>query len=147
VRDVENRSRELYECNKRLEAHIHVRRAGPAPHCAALHCWLPCYHHALPTPAATRARRQLLMPPPPPAAPLPRPQDLESRKRAPLYQKKQEDELRAANEKAQEAEIRAQEAELRAKEVKARAGAARCCCCCCCRCRPLLLPPAAVACV
>ena len=44
--------------------------------------------------------------------------DLESRKRAPLYQKKQEEELRAAVEKAQECEIRAQEAELRCKEAK-----------------------------
>jgi hypothetical protein len=47
-------------------------------------------------------------------------QDLESRKRAPLYQKRQEDELRATVEKAQEAEIRAQDAELRAKEIKVR---------------------------
>ena len=46
--------------------------------------------------------------------------DLESRKRAPLYQKKQEEELRAANEKAQEADIRAQEAELKYKEAKVR---------------------------
>ena len=45
-------------------------------------------------------------------------QDLESRKRAPLYQKKQEEELRAQTEKAQEAEIRAQEAELKFKEAK-----------------------------
>lgn len=45
--------------------------------------------------------------------------DLESRKRAPLYQKRQEEELRAAIEKAQEAEIRAQEAELKFKEAKA----------------------------
>ena len=44
--------------------------------------------------------------------------DLETRKRAPLYQKKQEEELRAATEKAQEAEGRAQEAETRAKEAK-----------------------------
>ena len=46
-------------------------------------------------------------------------QDLESRKRAPLYQKKQEEELRAQTEKAQEAEIRAQDAELKCKEAKA----------------------------
>ena len=44
--------------------------------------------------------------------------DLETRKRAPLYQKKQEEELRAATEKAQEAEVRALEAEARAKEAK-----------------------------
>lgn len=44
--------------------------------------------------------------------------DLESRKRAPLYQKKQEEELRVANEKAAEAEARAQEAESKAKELK-----------------------------
>ena len=62
------RERDLYESNKRLEAHI---------------------------------------------------SDLESRKRAPLYQKKQEQELRAATEKAQEAEIRAQDAELKHKEAKA----------------------------
>ena len=44
--------------------------------------------------------------------------DLESRKRAPLYQKKQEEELRAAIEKAQECEIKAQDAELKQKEAK-----------------------------
>jgi hypothetical protein len=44
--------------------------------------------------------------------------DLESRKRAPLYQKKQEEELRAATEKAVEADLRATEAELRTKEAK-----------------------------
>lgn len=44
--------------------------------------------------------------------------DLETRKRAPLYQKKQEEELRAATEKAQEAEGRAQEAEAKFKEAK-----------------------------
>ena len=44
--------------------------------------------------------------------------DLETRKRAPLYQKKQEEELKAAMEKAQEAEIRATEAELKCKEAK-----------------------------
>lgn len=44
--------------------------------------------------------------------------DLESRKRAPLYQKKQEEELKAASEKAQEAEARAQEAEIKFKEAK-----------------------------
>lgn len=48
--------------------------------------------------------------------------DLESRKRAPLYQKKQEEELRVATEKAAEAEARAQEAEAKAKELKV------CCC-------------------
>ena len=37
--------------------------------------------------------------------------DLESRKRAPLYQKRQEEELRAALEKATEADARAHEAE------------------------------------
>lgn len=46
--------------------------------------------------------------------------DLETRKRAPLYQKKQEEELKAAVEKAQEAEIRATEAELKCKEAKVR---------------------------
>lgn len=65
---VENRSREMYEVNQRLEAHI---------------------------------------------------QDLQARKRAPLYQKKQEEELKAANEKAQEAEVRVQEMESRLKEAKA----------------------------
>lgn len=45
--------------------------------------------------------------------------DLESRKRAPLYQKKQEEELKAATEKAQECEIRAVDAELKYKEAKA----------------------------
>lgn len=49
-------------------------------------------------------------------------QDLESRKRAPLYQKKQEDELKAAQDKAAEAEIRAGEAELRHKEAKVGGG-------------------------
>lgn len=44
--------------------------------------------------------------------------DLESRKRAPLYQKKQEEELKAAIEKAQEADLRAQAAELHCKEAK-----------------------------
>ena len=48
--------------------------------------------------------------------------DLETRKRAPLYQKKQEEELRAATQKAQEAEGRAVEAEARAKEAKVRIG-------------------------
>ncbi|GLI69864.1 hypothetical protein VaNZ11_014581 [Volvox africanus] len=46
-------------------------------------------------------------------------QELESRKRAPLYQKKQEEELRAALEKAKECEVRALEAELRSKELRA----------------------------
>ena len=44
--------------------------------------------------------------------------DLESRKHAPLYQKKQEEELRAAIEKAQDCEIKAQDAELKQKEAK-----------------------------
>ena len=44
--------------------------------------------------------------------------DLESRKRAPLYQKKQEEELKAATEKAQECEIRAVDAEIKYKEAK-----------------------------
>ena len=44
--------------------------------------------------------------------------DLESRKRAPLYQKKQEEELKAAIEKAQECEIRAVDAEMKHKEAK-----------------------------
>lgn len=46
------------------------------------------------------------------------PQDLETRKRAPLYQKKQEEEMRAVAEKAAEADIRAQEAEIKFKEAK-----------------------------
>lgn len=45
--------------------------------------------------------------------------DLESRKRAPLYQKRQEEELAAAVEKAAEAEARATSAEGRAKDAKA----------------------------
>ena len=44
--------------------------------------------------------------------------DLETRKRAPLYQKRQEEELRAALEKGAEADARAQDAETRAKEAK-----------------------------
>ena len=56
----------------------------------------------------------LSLPLPPP------PQDLESRKRAPLYQKKQEEELKAAQDKAAEAEIRAGEAELKYKEARVR---------------------------
>lgn len=44
--------------------------------------------------------------------------DLETRKRAPLYQKKQEEELKAAVEKAQEADSRAAEAEAKCKEAK-----------------------------
>lgn len=74
VEEVEERSRNLYDCNQRLEAHVH---------------------------------------------------DLESRKRAPLYQKKQEEELKAAVDKAIEAETRAHEAELRAKEHKV----GSCCAC------------------
>ena len=42
--------------------------------------------------------------------------DLESRKRAPLYQKKQEEELKAAVDKAHEA--RASDAEQRARQAK-----------------------------
>ncbi len=45
-------------------------------------------------------------------------QDLETRKRAPLYQKKQEEELKAACDKAIEAEVRAGEAEIAAREAK-----------------------------
>lgn len=67
IAEVEERSRELYDCNQRLEAHV---------------------------------------------------RDLESRKRPPLYQKKQEEELKAAIDKAVEAETRAHEADLRAKEFK-----------------------------
>ena len=44
--------------------------------------------------------------------------DLETRKRAPLYQKKQEEELRAAMDKASDAEARAVDADARAKEAK-----------------------------
>jgi hypothetical protein len=46
--------------------------------------------------------------------------DLETRKRAPLYQKRQEEELKAAIEKAQEADARAAEAELKCKEARVR---------------------------
>jgi len=46
--------------------------------------------------------------------------DLESRKRAPLYQKRQEEELAAAVAKAADAEGRAAAAEGRAKDAKAR---------------------------
>lgn len=45
--------------------------------------------------------------------------DLESSKRAPLYQKKQEAELQAAHDKAKEAEARACEAEVKARDAKA----------------------------
>ena len=58
-----------------------------------------------------------LLPHPPPQPP-PQPQDLESRKRAPLYQKRQEEELKAAVDKGAEAEVRAGEAELKCKEAK-----------------------------
>ena len=60
-----------------------------------------------------------LLPHPPPQPP-PQPQDLESRKRAPLYQKRQEEELKAAVDKGAEAEVRAGEAELKCKEAKVR---------------------------
>ena len=46
--------------------------------------------------------------------------DLEGRKRAPLYQKKQEEELRAVIKKAQEREIRAVDAEIKYNEAKVR---------------------------
>ena len=52
--------------------------------------------------------------------------DLESRKRAPLYQKKQEEELKAAIEKAQECEIRTVDAEIKYKEAKVCSKAAKC---------------------
>ena len=52
--------------------------------------------------------------------------DLESRKRAPLYQKKQEEELKAAIEKAQECEIRAVDAEIKYKEAKVCSKAGKC---------------------
>ncbi len=52
--------------------------------------------------------------------------DLESRKRAPLYQKKQEEELRAANEKAAEDEARAQEAEAKCRDAKVRSAGSQC---------------------
>lgn len=48
--------------------------------------------------------------------------DLEKRKRAPLYQKKQEEELKAAVDKAADAEVRAAEAEARYKEAKVGGG-------------------------
>ena len=48
--------------------------------------------------------------------------DLESRKRAPLYQKRQEEELAAAVARAAEAEERAAAAEARAKDAKVRGG-------------------------
>jgi hypothetical protein len=47
-------------------------------------------------------------------------QELESRKRAPLYQKKQEEEAKAAAEKAKAAEERAADAEARCKEARVR---------------------------
>jgi hypothetical protein len=50
-------------------------------------------------------------------------QELESRKRAPLYQKKQEEEAKAAAEKAKAAEERAAEAEARCKEARVRSTA------------------------
>lgn len=46
--------------------------------------------------------------------------DLETRKRAPLYQKKQEEELRAALEKAADSDLRATQAELKYKDAKVR---------------------------
>ena len=46
--------------------------------------------------------------------------DLESRKRAPLYQKKAEEELKAAIEKAAECEILVADAEAKRKEAKVR---------------------------
>lgn len=59
-----------------------------------------------------------------PGRPARRPQELESRKRAPLYQKKQEEELKASVEKAQECECRAVEAEMRCKEARSELEAA-----------------------
>ena len=53
--------------------------------------------------------------------------DLETRKRAPLYQKRQEEELRAALEKGAEADARAQDAETRAKEAKVTRGLCAAC--------------------
>lgn len=50
--------------------------------------------------------------------------DLESRKRAPLYQKRQEEELAAAVARAAEAEERAAAAEARAKDAKVPGGLA-----------------------
>lgn len=50
----------------------------------------------------------------------PNAQELESRKRAPLYQKKQEEEAKAAAEKAKAAEEQAAEAEARCKEARVR---------------------------
>lgn len=85
---------------------------GPAI-CAACS---PEISHRVPTPpsklSATKAARALR----PTFGVLP--QDLEARKRAPLYQKKQEEEMRAVAEKAAEADIRAQEAEIKFKEAK-----------------------------
>ena len=48
--------------------------------------------------------------------------DLESRKRAPLYQKRQEEELAAAVARAAEAEERAAAADARAKDAKVPGG-------------------------
>ncbi len=119
--DAEARARDLYEENKRLSEHISVggraawlpagwrwkgmaRGAGPLLHaitmcsCVAPKMAINFNFFALPYPST--------------------PQDLESRKRAPLYQKKQEEELKAAQDKAAEAEIRACEAELKCKEAR-----------------------------
>lgn len=110
--EAEARARELYECNKRLEVHVGVS-LGPAPS-----TWRSHGHRAVLGGASSRW---------PWANCVPRScmQELESRKRAPLYQKKQEEELKAAVEKAQECEVRAIEAELRAKQAAAETEAAQ----------------------
>lgn len=136
--EAEARGRDLYEENKRLSEHISVGGCG---------CWLArgwtggewLLSCVLPTmlctlewavwpghpqlPAAPRVIwrctcRCIDCFPAPAVSPPPAPQDLETRKRAPLYQKKQEEELKAAQDKAAEAEVRAGEAELKYKEAR-----------------------------
>jgi hypothetical protein len=127
--EAEARERDLYEENKRLAEHISVgwgdllwwvggwvlgnacscNDSSPAPPCpATIHPHIGTACRVISPPSLRCC-----------------PQDLESRKRAPLYQKKQEEELKAATDKAAEAEVRAGEAELRCKEAKVRRRAGR----------------------
>ncbi len=98
--DAEARSRELYEVNKRLEVHVGVSRAGQSS--AEWERQLRTVRSGARAVGVVPAGRAVAISAPPRLA-----QELESRKRAPLYQKKQEEELKAAVEKAQEAEVRA----------------------------------------
>ena len=119
--EAEARARDMYEENKRLSEHISVGGGGSLPAgcagcrqlgrlfgwyrhlCEPAECYPCCVaHHCAPAFTAPPFIWQ----------------DLESRKRAPLYQKKQEEELKAAQDKAAEAEIRAGEAELKYKEAR-----------------------------